>query len=147
MGALDSIPKEAGEQEPGSTWLLDALRFRTPAWTSRRLRGARGAVRSAEWGRPRTRAVPGRDLHREFHISNGQVRRNAGGCSWQNSSDRVVFVQSHNNQLRWPRWASHPAHPAGGPLRGPPSFSRLELGDVRILGRALQLRINWVCSM
>lgn len=56
MGALDSIPKETGEQDPGSTWLSDALRFRTPAWTSRRLRGARGAVRSAEWGRVRAAA-------------------------------------------------------------------------------------------
>lgn len=32
------------------------------------------------WGpQPCTRTVPGRDLPREFHIANGQIRRNAGG--------------------------------------------------------------------
>lgn len=31
MGALDSIPKEGGEQEPGSTWLSDLLRFPHPS--------------------------------------------------------------------------------------------------------------------
>lgn len=35
-------------------------------------------------------------------------------------------MQSHNNQLRLPRWVRHPAPPAGGSLRGPPSFSPLE---------------------
>lgn len=96
---------------------------------------------------PRTHTVLGRDLPREFHIGNGQVRRNAGGGVPGTTPPRMGL------RLCGPTVICSSARclapPAGG---GGFSAERTQsvpagLGEMRTWGWALQLRIARVCSL
>lgn len=91
------------------------------------------------------RPLAARDLPREFHIGNGQVRRNAGGGVSGKTPPMGLLLCSPTVTL-FDRTALRPIPllPQEGPcsLRGPPSFPPpAGLSELQTLGRAVQLKI------